>query len=121
LEFGEELILEDLIEVEVDTLLSDSLHQVGSKPLVEAANSFLPPSGACQVPESLVLLSARAADELALLDPRPEGGDGVGEQARKDLAETAADEVLFRNGRFRDFQLLIQDFGALVDIHLDDS
>lgn len=121
LKFGEEGLLEDFVQVEVDTLLGYSLHQVGSNSLIETVNAFLTPGRSGQIPESLVLLSARAADELALLNPGPHGGDRVRKKNWKNFTEAATDEVLLRDGWFRDLQLLIEDLWALINIHLDDS
>jgi hypothetical protein len=120
-QLGEEKFLEDLVQVEVDALLRDSLHQVGGKAFIKAVHSLLPQGGACQIGDSLVLLGASATHELALLNPGPEGGDGVGEQSRKHLAQTAADEVLFGDGRLGDLQILVEKLGPLVDVHLDYS
>ena len=77
LKLGEKQVLENLIEVEVYSLLSDPLHQICSEPLVKPTNSLVSPSSARQISDSLVLLRTRVADELTLLNPGPEGSDGV--------------------------------------------
>lgn len=118
---GEKQVLQDLITIKINALLGDSAHQVGRKALVETVNALLTPSGSCQILQSAVFLGAGRTNDLALLNPRAESGDGVGEQSREQLAHTATNEVLFSCGTFRDTEFSIEQFSALVDIHLDDS
>lgn len=121
LKLGEKQVLENLIEVEVYSLLSDPLHQICSETLVKATNSLFSPSSACQISDSLVLLRTRVADELTLLNPGPEGSDGVWKNSRKYFAQTSADEMFLGNRGFRDLHLLVENFWPFVDIHLNDS
>lgn len=121
LELREKKALEDLVHVEVYSLLRDALHQISSEALIKTAHALIAQGRSGQVPDSLVLLGARVIHELALLNPRPKGRNRVGEQTRKQFAETATDEVLLGNGRLRDSQILVEDFRTLVHVHLDNS
>ena len=49
LELWEEVVLKDLIEIEINSLLTDPFHQVRIHPLVQAAQALLPPGSHCQL------------------------------------------------------------------------
>lgn len=107
LELWEEVVLKDLIEIEINALLADSLHQVCIHPLVKPTHALLPPRPRCQLANRVVFLAAGAPDVLVLLDAGPQRGDGVGEEHREYFAESTAEKVPLAEGSFGESELVV--------------
>ena len=58
-------------------------------------------------------------DVLILLDSCTDGGNGIGDDHRCELANTTTDEILLLELGLRDAHFVIDQFRSLVYVHLE--
>lgn len=113
-----QLLLEDFVEGEVDALLRDALHQVHPQPFVETREALFPEGALGHLKDAAVFSLPAAVTELVLLDAGANGGDWVAGEGGEELAEAAAEEVLFAERGLGDSCRFVEYFGSLVGVHL---